>query len=53
MKVRITDIPIYGQIPAGMSALTEQTVEGHVSPTRAANVQKESRQLVGARRAHC
>jgi repressor LexA len=30
-KVRITDIPIYGQIPAGMSTLTEQTVEGHVS----------------------
>src|SRR6266581_2125968 len=31
MKVRITDVPIYGQIPAGMSALTEQTIEGHVS----------------------
>ena len=31
MKVRITDIPIYGQIAAGMSALTEQTIEGHVS----------------------
>ncbi|MBA2243116.1 MAG: repressor LexA [Chthoniobacterales bacterium] len=30
-KIRITDIPIYGQIPAGMSALTEQDVEGHVS----------------------
>ena len=30
-KVRITDVPIYGQIPAGMSTLTEQTVEGHVS----------------------
>ena len=30
-KVRITDIPIYGQIPAGMATLTEQTVEGHVS----------------------
>src|SRR5437016_13323486 len=30
-KVRITDIPMYGQIPAGMSALTEQTIEGHVS----------------------
>jgi len=41
MKVRITDVPIYGQIPAGMSALTEQTIEGHVSPdTRSANVQK-------------
>lgn len=30
-KVRITDIPIYGQIPAGMSALTEQTIDGHIS----------------------
>src|SRR5438045_9784956 len=30
-KVRITDIPIYGQIPAGMATLTEQTVLGHVS----------------------
>src|SRR5947199_2104471 len=30
-KVRITDIPIYGQIPAGMATLTEQMVEGHVS----------------------
>ncbi len=30
-KVRITDIPIYGQIPAGMASFTEQTVEGHVS----------------------
>src|SRR5881409_3268182 len=41
MKVRITDIPIYGQIPAGMSTLTEQTIEGHVSlDTRSANVLK-------------
>jgi repressor LexA len=41
MKVRITDIPIYGQIPAGMATLTEQTVEGHVSlDTRSANVSK-------------
>jgi repressor LexA len=41
MKVMITDIPIYGQIPAGMSALTEQTIEGHVSlDTRSANVLK-------------
>ena len=40
-KVRITDIPIYGQIPAGMSALTEQTIEGHVSlDARSANVQR-------------
>ncbi|MGI8432749.1 MAG: transcriptional repressor LexA [Chthoniobacterales bacterium] len=30
-KVRIMDIPIYGQIPAGMAGLTEQTIEGHVS----------------------
>jgi repressor LexA len=41
MKVRITDVPIYGQIPAGMSALTEQIIEGHVSlDTRSANVSK-------------
>jgi repressor LexA len=41
MKIRITDIPIYGQIPAGMSALTEQTIEGHVSlDARSANVTK-------------
>src|SRR5256885_2657756 len=41
MKVRIADIPIYGQIPAGMSALTEQTIEGHVSlDTRPANYSK-------------
>ena len=30
-KVRITDIPIYGQIPAGMATMTEQDIEGHVS----------------------
>src|SRR3954462_8984440 len=30
-KVRITDIPIYGQIPAGMATLTEQNVEGQGS----------------------
>src|SRR5205809_6708104 len=41
MKVRITDIPIYGQIPAGMSALTDQTIEGHVSlDVRSANVSR-------------
>ncbi|MFN2542893.1 MAG: transcriptional repressor LexA [Chthoniobacterales bacterium] len=41
MKVRITDVPIYGQIPAGMSALTEQTIEGHVSlDARSANVSR-------------
>src|SRR6202166_3804389 len=40
-KVRITDVPIYGQIPAGMATLTEQTIEGHVSlDTRSANVSK-------------
>ena len=40
-KVRITDIPIYGQIPAGMSMLTEQAIEGHVSlDARSANVGK-------------
>jgi repressor LexA len=40
-KIRITDIPIYGQIPAGMSMLTEQTIEGHVSlDARSANVGK-------------
>ena len=30
-KVRITDIPIYGQIPAGMASMSEQMAEGHVS----------------------
>src|SRR5437764_12548506 len=30
-KVRITDVPIYGQIPAGMATRTEQTALGHVS----------------------
>src|SRR2546427_11528379 len=30
-KVRIRDVPIYGQIPAGMSVLTEQEIEGHIS----------------------
>jgi repressor LexA len=40
-KVRITDVPIYGQIPAGMSALTEQTIEGHVSlDARSVNASK-------------
>jgi repressor LexA len=33
-KVRITDVPIYGEIPAGMSTLSEQAVEGHVSLDR-------------------
>ncbi len=31
MKVRIADIPIYGQIPAGMATATEENIEGHVS----------------------
>jgi len=30
-KVRITDIPIYGEIPAGMATMTEENIEGHVS----------------------
>ena len=43
-KVRIADIPIYGQIPAGMSTLTEQTVEGHVSlDVRSLNASKNAR----------
>jgi len=43
-KVRITDIPIYGQIPAGMAVLTEQTVEGHVSlDTASVNASKNGR----------
>lgn len=40
-KVRITDIPIYGQIPAGMATLTEQSIEGHVSlDARSVNASK-------------
>jgi len=31
MKVRITDVPIYGQIPAGMASAAEEHIEGHVS----------------------
>src|SRR5438309_11568484 len=43
-KVRITDVPIYGQIPAGMSTLSEQTIEGHVSlDARSANASKNGR----------
>jgi repressor LexA len=43
-KIRITDVPIYGQIPAGMSTLTDQTVEGHVSlDARSANVSNNGR----------
>ena len=41
MKVRITDVPIYGQIPAGMSTMTEEAIEGHISlDARSANVSK-------------
>jgi repressor LexA len=40
-KIRITDVPIYGQIPAGMSTLTEEMIEGHVSlDARSANISK-------------
>jgi repressor LexA len=40
-RVRITDIPIYGQIPAGMAVLTEQSIEGHVSlDTQTVNASK-------------
>jgi repressor LexA len=40
-KVRIHDVPIYGQIPAGMATTTEQEVEGHVSlDAQSANVSK-------------
>jgi repressor LexA len=43
-KVRITDIPIYGQIPAGMATLTEQTIEGHISlDARSVNASKNGR----------
>src|SRR5204863_6446290 len=43
-KVRITDIPIYGQIPAGMATLTEQTIEGHVSlDTSSVNASRNGR----------
>ena len=43
-KVRITDIPIYGQIPAGMAGSTEQTIEGHVSlDTGSVNASKNAR----------
>lgn len=42
--MRITDVPIYGQIPAGMASLTEQTVEGHVSlDSRSVNASKNGR----------
>lgn len=40
-KQRIHDVPIYGQIPAGMASMTEQEIEGHVSlDHHSANVSK-------------
>ena len=40
-KVRIHDVPIYGQIPAGMATMTEQDIEGHVSlDAESANLSK-------------
>src|SRR5947208_8231086 len=43
-QIRITDVPIYGEIPAGMSTLTEETIEGHVClDARSANVSKNGR----------
>ncbi|MEY2492054.1 MAG: repressor LexA [Verrucomicrobiota bacterium] len=43
-KVRITDIPIYGQIPAGMATLAEQSILGHVSlDAKSANAAKNRR----------
>jgi repressor LexA len=44
LKVRIADIPIYGQIPAGMASLAEQSVLGHVSlDAKSANAAKNRR----------
>ena len=43
-KVRIADIPIYGQIPAGMASLTDEQIEGHVSlDTVSLNASKNNR----------
>ena len=43
-KMRVTDVPIYGQIPAGMSVLTEQSAEGHLSLDAASlNASKDGR----------
>ncbi|MBA3831824.1 MAG: transcriptional repressor LexA [Chthoniobacterales bacterium] len=30
-RTRVVDIPIYGEIPAGMSTLAEENIEGHVT----------------------
>ena len=43
-KMRVTDVPIYGEIPAGMSVLTEQSAEGHLSLDAASlNASKDGR----------
>src|SRR2546421_12476170 len=43
-KARITDVPIYGQIPAGMPTLTDQTIEGQTSlDTRSVNASKNGK----------
>jgi repressor LexA len=43
-KIRITDIPIYGQIPAGMATDAEEVIEGHVSlDTGSVNASKNGR----------
>src|SRR3954464_9627184 len=43
-KVRIADVPIYGQIPAGMATPTEQAIEGHVSlDMRSVNASKNGK----------
>ena len=40
-KQRIHDVPIYGQIPAGMATMTEEDIEGHVTvDAQSANVSK-------------
>jgi repressor LexA len=40
-RIRVTDIPIYGQITAGMSEVTEEMMEGHISlDARSANITK-------------
>ncbi len=43
-KMGITDIPIYGQIPAGMAETAEENIEGHVSLDReTVNASRNSR----------
>ena len=43
-KMRVTDVPIYGHIPAGMLVLTEQSAEGHLSLDAASlNASKDGR----------